>query len=36
MAAEALREAAKEDAINVFADLLSAISKDQNRFWPAI
>jgi hypothetical protein len=36
MAAQALREPAKEDATNLIADLLSAISKDQDRFWPAI
>jgi hypothetical protein len=36
MAAQALCEPAKEDATNLIADLLSAISKDQDRFWPTI
>jgi hypothetical protein len=36
MAGQALREPGKEDATNLIADLLSAFSKDQDRFWPAI
>jgi hypothetical protein len=36
MAAQALREPAKEVATNLIADLLSVASNDQDRFWPAI
>jgi hypothetical protein len=36
MAAQALRKRANEDATNLIADLVSAISKDQDRFWLAI
>jgi hypothetical protein len=36
MAAQALREPAKEDATKSIADLLSVASNDQDRFWPAI
>jgi hypothetical protein len=36
MAAQALRELANEDATNLIADLLSAMSNDQDRFWPPI
>jgi hypothetical protein len=36
MAAQALREPAKEDATNLIADRLSVASNDQDRFWPAI
>jgi hypothetical protein len=36
MAARALREPAKEDATNLIADLLSVVSNDQDRVWPAI
>jgi hypothetical protein len=32
MAAQALREPAKEDATNLIADLLSVASNDQDRF----
>jgi hypothetical protein len=35
MAAQALREPAKEDATSLIADLLSVASSDQDRFWPA-
>jgi hypothetical protein len=36
MAAQALREPAKGDATKFITNLLSAILKDQDRFWPAI
>jgi hypothetical protein len=36
MAAQVLREPAKEDATKLIADLLSVASNDQNRLWPAI
>jgi hypothetical protein len=36
MAAQALREPAKEDARNLIADLLSVAANDQDRSWPAI
>jgi hypothetical protein len=36
MAAQALREPAKEDATKSIADLLSVASNDQDWFWLAI
>jgi hypothetical protein len=36
MAAQALREPAKEYATHLIADLLSVASKYPDRFWPAI